>query len=103
MLCYDCKFSDLHNELCDLHNELLELTKWPSENIIPLKKIEEAGFIYTYYKDVVLCPFCKLKLYKWEENDDPMQLHIKYKPNCPIFNKIKNEQQTTNNEKIESN
>ena len=29
--------------------------------------------------------FLGLKLEKWEYEDNPMQEHIKYKPNCPFI------------------
>ena len=55
---------------------------WP----IALKQNGEsmaiAGFFYTNQSDVVICYLCGVIIRNWQENDDPITEHMKFKRNC---------------------
>lgn len=51
---------------------------------IPL--LARAGFQYVGLADEVRCPYCRIRVYDWEEDDDPIAYHIKKRPSCPYVN-----------------
>ena len=59
---------------------------WP----IALKQNGEsmaiAGFFYTNQSDVVICYLCGVIIRNWQENDDPITEHMKFKRNCRFVN-----------------
>ncbi|XP_060582181.1 death-associated inhibitor of apoptosis 1-like [Ruditapes philippinarum] len=62
---------------------------WPE--YIPVKKddLVEAGFVYTGVGDSVKCYFCGGWLWDWEQDDVPMEEHVKWYPKCPYINSVK--------------
>lgn len=46
------------------------------------------GFFYTHIRDIVRCPFCDVEVMSWEEGDDPMEDHKKWKPTCRFIRNI---------------
>lgn len=57
---------------------------WPNAEISKTN-LASAGFIYTGQDDVVICPFCQVEGYHWEADDNPMEDHRVWSPNCPFL------------------
>lgn len=57
---------------------------WPKSETLKFKLVN-AFFIYTEVDDVVICPFCHVEGFRWEEDDDPLLDHQYWSPQCPIF------------------
>lgn len=57
---------------------------WPNTGILK-STLARAGFVYSGQDDVVICPFCKVEGYRWEANDNPMDDHRVWSPNCPFL------------------
>ncbi|VDD94655.1 unnamed protein product [Enterobius vermicularis] len=73
--------------------------KWPyeSENLTP-QKMAEAGFIYSpdpLDNGCVKCAFCLKELNSWEDEDDPIKEHRRYKDRCYFARLNKPEDQYT--------
>ena len=51
-----------------------------------ITQLVEAGFYYLDVGDECQCYLCAVRLFNWEINDDPMNEHRKYRPDCEIFN-----------------
>lgn len=64
-------------DLTDASDRLLTYTNWPLES--PSKeKLAQFGFYYISKSDIVKCAFCKVKIGRWEPNDDPEVEHRKF-------------------------
>lgn len=57
---------------------------WPNPQISP-KRLCKAGFYYIQTADIVRCAFCNVEGYNWERNDDPLEDHRRWKPDCPFI------------------
>lgn len=73
--------------------------KWPykSPNLTP-QKMAEAGFIHSpdpFDVGCVKCPFCLKELDSWEEDDNPVQEHRRYKDRCYFVRSFKPEDEYT--------
>ncbi|KAG8862812.1 hypothetical protein FRB96_000822 [Tulasnella sp. 330] len=58
------------------------------DNPISSKKLAEAGYVYTPTvdaPDMAACPYCQAAFDSWSPDDDPLALHRKKRPNCPVF------------------
>lgn len=66
-----------------LENRLQTYSSWPLEFITP-EQLASAGFYYLNIADQVKCAFCGGIIGQWEINDQPLQEHRKFFPNCPI-------------------
>lgn len=73
-------------------NRLLSFQNW--NGLVSAKELAKAGFYYKNYLDVC-CAFCKLEIYKWRSNDNPIDEHFKYHKKCK-FVKILKINQTKN-------
>lgn len=59
---------------------------WPhSKEYIDVKILAKTGLYFTGIGDCVECPFCSLKLYGWNPDDNAVIDHHKYSPNCKIL------------------
>lgn len=56
-------------------------SKWPVP-FIRTEEMAEAGFMYTNLRDIVECPYCKIRVGQWVEDDVPFSEHEKHSPNC---------------------
>ncbi|XP_057672920.1 death-associated inhibitor of apoptosis 1-like [Diorhabda carinulata] len=75
-------------------NRLKTYSNWPNEELSK-ECLAKAGFIYTGYDDIVVCPFCKIEGYRWTTGDDPMTDHRNWNPHCLFFrNNIERDQAT---------
>lgn len=77
--------------ISDLHrvSERLKTFKgWTG--LIKPKELSAAGFVWCRDKetDNTQCFYCKLIIGEWEKNDNPLELHRKYQPKCPMFQKL---------------
>lgn len=52
------------------------------------KRMAEAGFYYTRKSDLVKCAFCGIEIGKWEEGDDPIRDHLRWKPHCAFLKNL---------------
>lgn len=66
-----------------VENRLETFFNWPIEFITP-EQLAEAGFYYLQIADQVKCAFCGGIIGHWEVNDQPLQEHRKFFPDCPI-------------------
>lgn len=66
-----------------IENRLQTYTNWPLDFIRP-DQLASAGFYYLNIDDQVKCAFCGGIIAHWEQNDQPLQEHRKFFPDCPI-------------------
>ena len=66
-------------------NRLKTFNGWQCTRQTP-KRLADAGFYYTQFKDYVRCAFCSLTLSKWCEEDIPLLEHLRHNLNCPFVN-----------------
>lgn len=64
-------------------NRLRTYSNWPLNFIAP-ESLAQAGFYYLNVADQVKCAFCGGIIGQWETNDQPLQEHRKFFPDCPI-------------------
>ncbi|XP_046563792.1 E3 ubiquitin-protein ligase XIAP-like [Haliotis rubra] len=48
-------------------------------------QLATAGFIYTGITDKVECQSCGIRLYNWQDDEEPLQAHKKYAPDCEFM------------------
>lgn len=51
----------------------------------------KAGFFYKGFADIVACFHCGLTHKTFQQDDDPIIIHIKLKPQCPYITGLRNE------------
>lgn len=56
------------------------------------------GMFYTGQRDKVECFFCEIEIENWHENDNPVNEHNYFSPDCPLMNRC-----TTTNIPIDGN
>lgn len=66
-----------------IENRLSTYSEWPLDFITP-EQLAQAGFYYLNIADQVKCAFCGGIIGQWERNDQPLQEHRKFFPDCPI-------------------
>lgn len=66
-----------------IENRLETYVNWPIEFITP-EQLSQAGFFYLGIADQVKCAFCGGIIGHWEVNDQPLQEHRKFFPDCPL-------------------
>lgn len=66
-----------------IENRLSTYSEWPLDFITP-EQLAQAGFYYLNVADQVKCAFCGGIIGQWERNDQPLQEHRKFFPDCPI-------------------
>lgn len=71
------------SDLKILENRLRTYTNWPLDFITP-DQLAQAGFYYLNVADQVKCVSCGGIIGQWERNDQPIQEHRKFFPDCPI-------------------
>lgn len=49
------------------------------------KALARFGFYFCGYEDFCRCHFCRLELYSFRRNDDPLEIHMRKNPNCPLL------------------
>ncbi|XP_017474492.1 PREDICTED: death-associated inhibitor of apoptosis 1 [Rhagoletis zephyria] len=64
---------------------------WPLE-WLNKKELAQTGLFYTGEDDKVKCYFCEVEIGRWEREDQPVNEHLRFSPNCPLLRR-----RTTNN------
>ncbi|XP_017080256.1 death-associated inhibitor of apoptosis 1-like [Drosophila eugracilis] len=64
---------------------------WPLE-WLDKHKLAQTGLYYTQVHDIVKCFCCGVEIGRWEPEDQPVQEHQRWSPNCPLLCR-----RTTNN------
>lgn len=80
------------SDLKIIENRLRTYNNWPVDFITP-EQLAQAGFYYLNHADQVKCAFCGGIIGQWEVNDQPLQEHRKFFPNCPIVRQQEIQQQ----------
>lgn len=64
-------------------------TEWPNPKIQCPNQLSEAGFFYTQKEDRVICFNCGGGLFKWDEQDDPWEMHAWWYEECSYLRRKK--------------
>ncbi|XP_039967145.1 death-associated inhibitor of apoptosis 1 [Bactrocera tryoni] len=64
---------------------------WPLE-WLNKRELAQIGLVYTGEDDKVKCYFCEVEIGRWERDDQPINEHLRFSPNCPLLRR-----RTTNN------
>lgn len=75
-----------------LENRRRTYTNWPVD-FISADTLAQAGFYYLNVDDQVKCAYCGGIIGQWERNDQPIQEHRKFFPDCPIVRQQQEELQ----------
>ena len=61
-------------------------TKWrkSESSFVTPKRLAEAGFIWTGYRDHAQCVFCHGVIGEWVKGDIPILEHLRFYPQCPF-------------------
>uniref|UniRef100_A0A0A1XBF2 Apoptosis 1 inhibitor n=1 Tax=Zeugodacus cucurbitae TaxID=28588 RepID=A0A0A1XBF2_ZEUCU len=70
---------------------LKSFENWPLE-WLNKKELAQTGLVYTGEDDKVKCYFCEVEIGRWERDDQPINEHLRFSPNCPLLRR-----RTTNN------
>ena len=60
---------------------------WPRDAEVQPLALVKAGFFYTEKNDIVQCCMCGLVVRDWRRTDDPLQIHVSRRSNCPFLQK----------------
>lgn len=74
-----------------LKSEALRLSTfqlWPMGLPSP-RAMSAAGFFYKSVADETQCAFCCITISQWETEDNPIEEHAIYAPNCPFISNYK--------------
>lgn len=69
---------------------------WPLE-WLNKRELAQTGLFYTGDDDKVKCYFCEVEIGRWEREDQPVNEHLRFSPNCPLLRR-----RTTNNVALNS-
>ena len=58
---------------------------WPRDAEVQPVALVKAGFFYTEKNDIVQCCMCGLVVCDWRQSDDPIQIHMSRRSNCPFL------------------
>jgi Inhibitor of Apoptosis domain len=82
-----------HLDMKNIENRLQTFaSNWPLEFITP-NELANAGFYYLNIADQVKCAFCGGIIGQWEVNDQPLNEHRKFFPDCPIVRQVELQQE----------
>uniref|UniRef100_A0A336KCF4 CSON007021 protein n=1 Tax=Culicoides sonorensis TaxID=179676 RepID=A0A336KCF4_CULSO len=48
--------------------------------------MSQIGFYFIGPTDLVKCHFCKVEIGMWQSEDNPVEEHLRWSPNCPLLN-----------------
>lgn len=70
-----------------LHKEENRLETFVNWNVpfIDKRQLARTGFYFIGPNDVVKCFFCTVEIGCWEPDDNPIDEHLKWAPNCPLM------------------
>ncbi|XP_004519914.1 death-associated inhibitor of apoptosis 1 isoform X2 [Ceratitis capitata] len=75
---------------------LKSFENWPLQ-WLNKKELAQTGLVYTGEDDKVKCYFCAVEIGRWERDDQPINEHLRFSPNCPLLRR-----RTTNNVPLSS-
>jgi hypothetical protein len=75
------------NESGNISARIQSFCEWSSTNTVNIFALARAGFQYTGRGDVVECFKCNGTLKEWVQEDDPLDAHNQYYPNCEFVKK----------------
>lgn len=58
---------------------------WPLSVNFPPEQLVALGFYYAGYADCIRCFSCGVGLKSWEQRDDVLTEHARWRPNCPFL------------------
>ena len=61
---------------------------WPKDMPVTAEELAEAGFYFVGPNDKVACPFCNGRIFNWDEDDSPLEVHTRWFPICPFVKKV---------------
>ncbi|AEN04026.1 apoptosis inhibitor 3 [Helicoverpa armigera NPV strain Australia] len=62
---------------------------WPVQYyFMDCAKMAQAGFYYLNKDDHVKCAFCKVEMMNWQHEDDPLEEHARWAPQCSYVKSI---------------
>lgn len=65
-------------------NRLLTFTNW-SLQTTDKRLLAQIGFYYIGPTDLVKCYFCNVEIGMWQPEDNPVDEHLRWSPNCPLL------------------
>ena len=69
-------------------NRLRTFDTYPPQMVPDKYELAKSGFYYTGLADKVICFRCDIKLKDWEKNDNAMNEHEKWSPNCEYLKMV---------------
>lgn len=77
-----------------LNKETDRLKSFKNWNLVHIDKrlLAQIGFYHIGPTDLVKCYFCGVEIGMWQPEDNPMEEHLRWSPNCPLLL----ERETTN-------
>ena len=76
-----------HEKYSTEQSRISSFNGWPkTQKPCELAKV---GFFYYGMSDIVKCFFCNGAINQWEENDVPIEEHIRWYPNCSYVRQLK--------------
>lgn len=77
-------------DLKNFENRLRTFVDWPIDFISP-ESLAQAGFYYLKSNDLVKCAFCAGIIGQWEVNDQPLNEHRRFFPDCSLVRSAEEE------------
>jgi hypothetical protein len=77
--------NELAAMMCGVEDlRLISYKDWPLIFLDP-KHMASAGLYYTWYTDLVCCPFCNIVMGDWRPGDDLLERHTRLSPSCSFI------------------
>lgn len=74
-----------YDDLYYLESERLKtFVNWP-KSFININKMAADGLYYSGTGDWVRCAFCGIEIGRWREDDDPLESHRRFSPDCRLI------------------
>ncbi|GFT45512.1 hypothetical protein NPIL_499721 [Nephila pilipes] len=80
-------------QMSNIKSRLLSFKGWPLI-MLSSQQLAECGFYYTGVSDIVTCFYCNGSLGQWGINDDPLEEHEKFFPDCGYLDYIKSKKKS---------
>ena len=75
------EYTNVHGRLASYSN------KWKYHRIQSPRTLSEAGFFFSGPEDIVRCFVCGITLGNWEDNDVPLNEHLRWGEHCCYIKK----------------
>ena len=84
------KVQQLRNprDMTFLSNRLRTFCFWPATSSANVFELARAGFLFTGRDDVVKCFTCNGNLKEWKQDDNPLESHKEFYPDCPYIKEL---------------